>query len=213
MMNNVDLTKIITYGGNNFQQINENVYKFERLVNDFEMLVTQNAKVADKIACVKKMKQLYKVIASTNCKISKNNEDQNILFNMYSKIRDADANIGAMYTDINVMQQGGAKNDEIVVNNDNPTIVLFYADWCGHCKSFKPVWEAFEGFTDKSKLNVVKTNDTDICKKYGVNGYPTIRVYKNIKNKNEYAEYNERTIESLADFVNSLLKSDVVKLK
>ena len=28
-------------------------------------------------------------------------------------------------------------------------ITLYHADWCGHCKRFKPTWEALKGVFKK----------------------------------------------------------------
>lgn len=93
-----------------------------------------------------------------------------------------------------------------------PTIILFYADWCGHCKSFKPTWSAFENIIDKSKINIVKTNDQAMCTKYKVNGYPTIRYYPNIDDIDIYEELGDRSIESLVNFVNDNVGSTVANL-
>ena len=66
-------------------------------------------------------------------------------------------------------------------------LVLFYADWCGHCKSMKPDWDAAanevnkDGETKMVKINVGgKDNGEDaIMKKYGIDGFPTIFKFSN----------------------------------
>ena len=66
-------------------------------------------------------------------------------------------------------------------------LVLFYADWCGHCKSMKPDWDDAANEVNKDgekkmvKINVGgKDNGEDaIMKKYGIDGFPTIFKFSN----------------------------------
>lgn len=74
---------------------------------------------------------------------------------------------------------------------DNRKLVLFYANWCGHCKNIKPVWDetASEINTDNNnkmlKLNVGdgKPEQKEMMKKYNINGFPTIIMFENGENK------------------------------
>jgi len=65
------------------------------------------------------------------------------------------------------------------------TLVLFYADWCGHCKTLKPVWtEAAEKSNGKMIQLDVGSKDgsqTEILDKYNIDGFPTILVFQNGK--------------------------------
>lgn len=76
-------------------------------------------------------------------------------------------------------------SDEIEEHVKSGTkLVLFYADWCGHCKKIKPVWEETSSEVnekDKSDLKMIMVNcgegtpaDQKIMKKYSIDGYPTI---------------------------------------
>ena len=38
-------------------------------------------------------------------------------------------------------------------NLHNPTLMLFHADWCGHCQNFMPTFDKFSKAINKSKLN------------------------------------------------------------
>jgi thiol-disulfide isomerase/thioredoxin len=66
-------------------------------------------------------------------------------------------------------------------------LVLFYADWCGHCKKVKPDWEtAASSVNTKEDKKMIMVNcgegtdeDQKIMKKYNVDGYPTIIKFVN----------------------------------
>lgn len=66
-------------------------------------------------------------------------------------------------------------------------LVLFYADWCGHCKKVKPDWETAAknvNTSDDKKMIMVNCgegtdDDQKIMKKYNVDGYPTIIKFVN----------------------------------
>ena len=93
-------------------------------------------------------------------------------------------------------------------------LVLFYADWCGHCKKFKPVWdEVAGGVNTDGQQKLVKVNVGDsseesekIMKDYKVDGFPTIVLVDKSGSNNEINIYEgERTKESLEEYVNSKL--------
>lgn len=67
-------------------------------------------------------------------------------------------------------------------------LVLFYADWCGHCKKIKPIWEEASSEVNDEELKMIKVNcgegtpaDQKIMKKYSIDGYPTIIKFVNGK--------------------------------
>jgi len=86
-------------------------------------------------------------------------------------------------------------------NNMN-TLFLFKADWCGHCRGFKPTWEKLQN--DMSdKINFV-TYDADKNKdkinEYKIDGFPTL-VLKTKDNK--AVEYvGSRDLDALKEFIN-----------
>jgi thiol-disulfide isomerase/thioredoxin len=94
-------------------------------------------------------------------------------------------------------------------------LVMFYADWCGHCNSMKPIWKEVSdeveaknnNETDESKkVKMLKVNcgddkpeHKDIRETYGVSGFPTIKLFENGKETGEFK--GERTKEGLLQFL------------
>lgn len=63
-------------------------------------------------------------------------------------------------------------------------LVLFYADWCGHCKKLKPDWD--EAATAVGSEKMIKVNVGDgtpeqvkTMNTYGIKGFPTILAFEN----------------------------------
>ncbi len=84
-------------------------------------------------------------------------------------------------------------------NLNNPSFVLFYANWCGHCQTFMPTWEKFKTKINKKKYNIVEIESqnpfTNRIK--GLQGYPSLYYIQNDK----VIEYNEgRDLKSLKEF-------------
>jgi thiol-disulfide isomerase/thioredoxin len=84
-------------------------------------------------------------------------------------------------------------------------LYLIKADWCGHCKMFKPTWAELQ---NKVKSVDYVTLDADKDKteieKYGIQGYPTIL----LKSKQQVIEYNgSRDYNSLVDFIQQYNKN------
>lgn len=85
--------------------------------------------------------------------------------------------------------------DENIAGQEK-TAVLFYAEWCGHCKKFMPEWDKLSEEVNKTNENVkimkvncgdpkTKPEHKEIMKKHSIQGYPTIKIFKN-GNEEEY---------------------------
>ena len=62
------------------------------------------------------------------------------------------------------------------LDKNKTKVYLFYADWCGHCKGFKPTWEKLQ--KDLSNKFEFITMDSEKNKeeitKWDIKGFPTI---------------------------------------
>ena len=81
-----------------------------------------------------------------------------------------------------VLTATGANFDGIVSTNDF-VVMEFYASWCGHCKKLAPEYERAAQALDKNdppivlaKMEATEEGNKEVAAKYGVQGYPTIRV-------------------------------------
>ena len=88
--------------------------------------------------------------------------------------------------------------------NKDKQLVLFYANWCGHCKKMKPLWDSASQEVGNEKMIKVDVGEgtseqKKMMEKCDVQGFPTILVFEN----GEYvSKHEERSKESFLDFFN-----------
>jgi len=75
--------------------------------------------------------------------------------------------------------------DKFIADNE-VTMVEFYAPWCGHCKKLLPEFEkAATKLADDdislAKVDCTSDDNKDLCSRFGVTGYPTIKFFKSGK--------------------------------
>lgn len=67
---------------------------------------------------------------------------------------------------------------EKAIKDKKPMIVLFYADWCGFCVRFMPIYEElFKNHKDQFnfvKVNVEDSKYRDAVEKYEISAFPTV---------------------------------------
>lgn len=107
-----------------------------------------------------------------------------------------------------------------VANSQNSTksveMIFFFAEWCPHCKTAKPIWEKVSNDYNSKVVNGYKLNfsvvnctngdDADVqvaINKYKVEHFPTIKLLKD----NDTIEFDSKiSEENLIKFFNIILK-------
>ena len=67
---------------------------------------------------------------------------------------------------------------------DQITFILYYVDWCPHCKTVKPEWEKLEKDTTLKNVVIDRVNceeDEKAAEENNIEGFPTILFSKNGK--------------------------------
>jgi len=80
--------------------------------------------------------------------------------------------------------------NEYFNNNNNKSLIFHYVEWCGFCKSFKPIWNDIKNYCMKNNINCYEVNHTDdknppiinpipniTIPLTGINSFPTIVFY------------------------------------
>ncbi len=103
-------------------------------------------------------------------------------------------------------------SDGMSLDKNNINMILFYAPWCGYCKTLMPDWDKLYEKYDKKQLNgkvinIVKIDcesNEQIAKQYDIQGYPTIKLLSvnNDGALNLFDYEDERQIGKLEQFIN-----------
>ena len=101
--------------------------------------------------------------------------------------------------------------------NDGNWMVLYYAEWCGHCKTMKPEWQnVVKKFNNPqyntNNVNVAEIESEHIDKlvhKPEIQGFPTIKMYNRGKPVANFEE--ERVASKIEEFANNNAKPTVIK--
>lgn len=93
-------------------------------------------------------------------------------------------------------------------------MLLFYVDWCPHCKTAKPAWDDIKTQYENKTINGYKVIFTEIncteetaeveemMNKYSIEGFPTIKLLKD----GQIVEYDAKPTKSTLDqFLNTVL--------
>lgn len=119
------------------------------------------------------------------------------------------------YMSSKVVYDANRENNEQEETTDKVAhLMLFYVDWCPHCKTAKPEWNALKEEYDGKVINgytVVfeeyncteeSSEIEDLMNKYKIEEYPTIKLIKD----NQIIEYDAKPTKStLEQFLTTVL--------
>jgi len=99
-------------------------------------------------------------------------------------------------------------------NGKEAELMLFYVDWCPHCKTAKPAWNDVKSEYENKTINGYRVIFTEIncteesaeveqmMNKYNVEGFPTIKLLKD----GQVIEYDAKpSKDTLTQFLNTVL--------
>lgn len=92
-------------------------------------------------------------------------------------------------------------------------LIIFHADWCGHCKKFLPIFEEISKNDQLSKafsfIKVTCNANSDICQSFNISKYPTLKVFLNGV---EYSSEPSREKAELEEFLYKVNEDVVVNI-
>lgn len=100
------------------------------------------------------------------------------------------------------------------VATGNAELLFFYAEWCPHCKTAKPIWNDLKAEYEGKAVHGYRLTFTEVnctqetpeiekmVNQYNIEGYPTIKLVKD----GEVIEYDAKPAkDTLVQFLNTVL--------
>ncbi|KAG0644882.1 putative disulfide-isomerase [Tuber brumale] len=118
-------------------------------------------------------------------------------------------------SDVNTL---GKETFDSFVTEHPLVLAEFYAPWCGHCKALAPEYEDAATKLKEKEILLAKvdcTVEAELCEKHGVQGYPTLKIFRGPDNSSPYT--GQRKADAIVSYMTkqalpavSLLDKDTI---
>jgi thiol-disulfide isomerase/thioredoxin len=79
--------------------------------------------------------------------------------------------------DIDIREEADLTKFDALLSKHPVVLVFIYADWCGHCTTYKPIWEKLRSAVNR-QIPMARMNDSVLAKSFmadaKINGYPSV---------------------------------------
>ena len=84
---------------------------------------------------------------------------------------------------------------EELIKEEKPTLVDFFATWCGPCRMLSPILEQVEqGANGEFKIVKMDVDESyDVAKKFGIMSVPTMIIFKNGEEQEKIVGLRQKT--------------------
>jgi protein disulfide-isomerase A6 len=123
----------------------------------------------------------------------------------------------------NVVALTAANFEVNVYSTEHPWLVEFYAPWCGHCQRLVPEFEKasenLKGIFKFGAVNCDEDKNKEICGRFGIQGFPTLKIFPFSTNQNKRGFSKEpkdyqgaRTGKAIVDACLTEVPNNVIKV-
>lgn len=115
-----------------------------------------------------------------------------------------------------VVQLSSSNFRKQVLDIEKPTLVAFTAPWCGHCQRLVPEYDraarSLEGIIKFANIDCYAEANKATCGRYGVQGFPTIKLFPPTAKRLPRDYRGERTAKALVEYAVDALPRSVKKV-
>ncbi|MBW8349306.1 thioredoxin family protein [Bacillus sp. IITD106] len=91
------------------------------------------------------------------------------------------------------------------LKNEERTIFMFSADWCGDCKFIEPFLPRLEAdYPEYTFIEVDRDQFIDLCGELNILGIPSFIAYHNGEEAGRFVSKDRKTLEEIEEFINGL---------